>query len=250
LMNISDGPVDLTGAFFDRGIESAFAPGTTLAAGERAIVAARAGDFPGVDGPRVLGEFAADSRLDNGGEWLRLRAWDGAVVAEFAWDDVAPWPVTPDGGGPSLTLIAPATRPDPANPWQWRASTAAGGTPGGTDAAALTGDPLGDDDGDGLSNLCAHALGLELPGSGPRLPSISTENGQVVLLVPVNPAADDAEVIPEWSADLQSWDSAVSGGLAAPSRVEEPGGRTWLRFDSGGPVADGHGYFRVRVRLR
>jgi len=249
LMNISGGPVDLTGARFDRGIELTFAPGTTLAAGERAIVAARAGDFPAVGGPRVLGEFEAGSRLDNGGEWLRLLAWDGAVMAEFAWDDVALWPVTPDGGGPSLTLIAPATRPDLANPWQWRASTMAGGTPGGTDATAFAGDPLSDADGDGLSNLCAYALGLDLPGSGPRLPMISPENGRIVLLVPRNPAADDTEVIPEWSADLQSWDAA-SGLLAAPSRVEEPGGRTWLRFDSGGPVADGHGYFRVRVRLR
>ena len=249
LLNVSTGPLDLTGARFDRGIQFSFPAGTTLAPGERAVVVARAADFAGRPGLRVLGEFEDGSRLDNGGEWLRLRAWDGAVITEFAWDDAAPWPAAPDGDGPSLSLMAPATRPDPADPHHWRSSTMAGGTPGGTDARTFAGDPLGDADGDGLPNLCAHALGLALPGSGPRLPSMTTENGRLVVLVPFDPAAEDVEIIPEWSADLHAWEP-VATLLPAPDRLEEAGGRGWLRFGSGSQAGPPHGFLRVRVRLR
>jgi hypothetical protein len=249
LFNISAGALDLTGARFDRGIQFAFPAGTTLAPGERALVVARAADFAGLPGVRVLGEFEDGSRLDNGGEWLRLLAWDGAVITEFSWNDKAPWPVAPDGDGPSLSLVAPATRPDPADPRHWRSSTVAGGTPGGSDTRSFVGDPLGDADGDGLPNLCAHALGLALPGDGSRLPSIKTENGRLIVLIPFDPAAEDVEILPEWSADLLVWEP-VAALLPAPERLEDAGGRGWLRFDSGSQAGTPHGFLRVRVRLR
>ena len=54
------------------------------------------------------------------GEWI--------TIDEVDYDDAAPWPSAPDGGGPSLERIAnTAYGNDPAN---WRASTASGGTPG------------------------------------------------------------------------------------------------------------------------
>jgi len=249
LMNISPGPIDLTGARFDRGIQFSFPAGTTLASGERALVAARSIDFAGRPGVRVLGEFENGSRLDNGGEWLRLVAWNGTPIVEFAWDDAAPWPLTPDGDGPSLSLIAPGTRPDPANPHHWRASTVTGGTPGGTDARTFEGEPLDDADGDGITNLCAHALGLALPGHGARLPSLTIENGRLTMLVPFDPAAEDVELIPEWSPDLQAWEP-VATRLPAADRLVDAGGRGWLRFDSPAPHGPPSGFFRVRVRLR
>ena len=52
--------------------------------------------------------------LDNGGETIRLARPDAPepdmtipylLVDEVEYDDVAPWPTTPDGTGPSLTRI-------------------------------------------------------------------------------------------------------------------------------------------------
>jgi hypothetical protein len=200
VMNISAQPVDLTGAQFDRGIQFAFAAGTVLGPGERAIVAASAADFTG---PRVLGSYGPGSALDNGGEHLRLRAWDGTVIKEFIWDDVSPWPELPDGEGPSLTLVRPHTNPDPALPQNWRISVQNGGTPGGTDTVQFTGDPLADDDGDGVSNFLSYALGNQLP-------AVSRVNDQITWDIPFNPAAEDVSILPEWSADMITWLDAAT----------------------------------------
>lgn len=246
IMNISERPIDLTGAHFDRGIQFAFPTGTRLGPGERAIIAARASDFDGHPNLRIIGEFAIGSRLDNGGETLRLRAWDESVIVEFAWDDAPPWPGSPDGDGPSLTLIAPPTRPDPAQPWHWRPSTAAGGSPGSSDARPFAGDPLGDRDGDGINNLCAYALGLELPGPGPRLPEISLEDGRWVVRLPIDLAAEAVAVIPEWSADLLTW-APVDLDPVSATRIDVPGGRSWLVLDAGNPPIESTRYLRVRA---
>jgi len=249
LMNVSPTPIDLTGVRFDRGIQFAFPAGTTLGAGERAVLAARADDFAGTVGVRVLGTFEEASRLDNGGEWLRLTAWDGTTIAEFAWDDDAPWPAAADGDGPSLTLVAPQTRPDYSQPENWRASTAPGGTPGTTDARTFAGDPTGDDDGDGLPDLCAYVFGSDLPGGRPRLPSVALEAGRLVVQVPVDTAAEEAEALPEWSVDLQTW-TPLATVLPVQSRIDEGGGRVWWRFESLEPWPPAEGYLRVRVQLR
>lgn len=73
--------------------------------------------------------------LDNGGETVAIArpdAPDGALVPYLlvdavAYDDAAPWPVEPDGGGPSLARLSPATYGN--DPLNWQASTP-GGTPG------------------------------------------------------------------------------------------------------------------------
>ena len=233
VMNISGQSVDLTGAQFDSGIQFAFAAGTMLAAGERAIVAANAADF---SGPRVLGAYGLASALDNGGEHLRLRAWNDAVMEEFIWDDVAPWPVMPDGDGPSLTLIKPQTNPDPSLPANWRASIINGGSPGTTDASAFTGNPLADDNGDGINNLVAYALGTQPP-------TMRLQDGQITWEIPFNPAAEDVTLIPEWSADLVNWQPAAT---LFPGDVRTGNRRT---LDTGGPVAARRVCLRVKVSL-
>jgi hypothetical protein len=249
LMNVSAAPIDLTGVRFDRGIQFAFPAGTTLGAGERAVLAARAEDFGAAAGVRVLGTFEDASRLDNGGEWLRLTAWDGAVIAEFAWDDNAPWPAAADGDGPSLTLVAPQARPDYSLPENWRTSTAPGGSPGASDARTFAGDPTADSDGDGMPDLCAYVFGSDLPGGRPRLPSVALEAGHLVVQVPVDAAAEDAEAVPEWSIDLQTW-SPLATVLPVQTRVDEGGGRVWRRFESLEPASPSHGFLRVRARFR
>ena len=62
------------------------------------------------------------------GDSVRLFEADGDLHDEVAYDDESPWPIEPDGQGPTLELIDPAL--DNALAESWRASPAAHGTPG------------------------------------------------------------------------------------------------------------------------
>ena len=71
----------------------------------------------------------ASGSLDNGGEQLALLDANGNDVDRLTYDDIAPWPTTPDdNSGPSLSLLA--TNLDNALAASWAPSTAANGTPG------------------------------------------------------------------------------------------------------------------------
>ena len=61
-----------------------------------------AAQYPGVV---VLDYFGGT--LDNGGERLTLKDIDGRIVCTVEYDDISPWPTTPDNGGHTLQL-----RPD------------------------------------------------------------------------------------------------------------------------------------------
>ncbi len=240
LMNIGSAAVDLTGAVFDHGVQVTFPTGTVLAPGERGVIVASSADFP-APGPRILAEFAAGSRLDNGGERLRLLAWDGSVIADFTWDDVAPWPTVPDGDGPSLTLVRPHTRPDYGDPANWRHSVNPGGTPGGTDAVAFTGVATADTDGDGLPDLCEHAFGGQLP-------ELARNGSQTLWRIPVSPAAEDVEVTPEWSPDLRTWQPIAT--LLPDAIIHTDGTIEWHEHSGEAPDALTPAFLRVRVTLR
>jgi len=90
---------------------------------------------------RVLGQWWG-GYLSNSGERIVLSDPLGNAIHDFSYDNLAPWPVEPDGLGPSLEVIdTEGNYSDPAN---WRASMVPGGTPGVV--------PGGDSDGDGLSD--------------------------------------------------------------------------------------------------
>ena len=94
LMNISDSvTVDLSGVHFTAGIDYTFPGGTTLAPGARIVVS-----FP---------DFQNGSRLNNGSDRIKLEDATSSTIREFAYDDEAPWPTGPDGGGFSLVLRKP-----------------------------------------------------------------------------------------------------------------------------------------------
>ena len=76
------------------------------------------GDHP------VAGEFRNLSGLSNAGERLELLASNGAVIKDFTYDDLPPWPANADGNGPALVLINPSSNPDHTNPANWRSSMA------------------------------------------------------------------------------------------------------------------------------
>jgi hypothetical protein len=125
---------------FTEGITYSFPLNTQIPAGGILILAKNPAAFTAYYGATlpagtpVLGPFAADTSLSNGGEKVRLckpgeqafekaRAWIRAE--QVTYDDESPWPVEPDGNGKTLRRLAPtAYGNDPAN---W---TAADPTPG------------------------------------------------------------------------------------------------------------------------
>jgi hypothetical protein len=120
--------VDLSGWRLANGVEYTFPPNTKIAGrGYRVIAlnpAALVAAAPGLSG--VLGPFTG--RLSNNGERLELRDNSGRLMDQLSYDTDDPWPVTPDGAGPSLAKSAPNL--GSAEVANWVASSASGGSPG------------------------------------------------------------------------------------------------------------------------
>lgn len=108
----------------------AFGRGIDLAAGERIVVARNPTVFQSVYGTgiNVLPTGYSTANLSNGGERIALLGPFGETLQDFIYDDIAPWPTSPDGGGPSLEIIDPLG--DATNAANWRASAMVGGSPG------------------------------------------------------------------------------------------------------------------------
>jgi hypothetical protein len=81
-------------------------------------------NFPNIS--NFIGEF--DFGLNGGGELVRLFDAEGGTVDEVDYDDSSPWPLEPDGNGPTLELIHPSL--DNGLGVNWATSDNNGGTPG------------------------------------------------------------------------------------------------------------------------
>ncbi len=135
IANTTDKPVDLTALRFTEGVGFDFStlPATsrTLPAGEAAVLVANRAAFfaryPTIPVEKVIGEFTGS--LSNSGERVTLSTSASAIVADFTYDDFAPWPAA-DGTNASLEQTAPAARNPLNDPASWRANPTSGGTPG------------------------------------------------------------------------------------------------------------------------
>jgi hypothetical protein len=219
LSNISNSvTLDLTGVRFTNGISFSFASSavTSLAPGARVLVVRDAAAFTAAYGPNlpVAGTFADDSNLNNAGESLKLEDPQNNTIADFSYDDESPWPTSPDGTGPSLVLIRPDRKPDPAIASNWRASSGISGNPGVSDSLRLTpGSESADLDNDGIPALLEYAAGSS--DSSPGRLALSTTQGSLPgnipftdVVFPRASAAEDATLLPESSSDLSSWSSS------------------------------------------
>ena len=260
--NISDTvTIDLTNVRFTEGIEFDFTGSavTSLGPGQRVLVVrdqvAFAGQYGG--GHPIAGVFANTTVLNNDGEVLKLEDALNGTIAEFRYNDAPPWPTEADGDGYSLVLIAPEAGLDPEDPVSWRTSSLPGGNPGTSDALPLPGDPLGDDDGNGLADLLDYAFGNGL-GAGPLEVTFSLVDydlGGVVrtlptLTYPISLAADGAVVGLDFSTDLQNWQDA---GLATEvvSIVNQGDGRALVTVRIDPAAGLGERFFaRHRVTVR
>ncbi len=134
LMNIGEKSIDLRGMIFDKGVDFDFNEGNSLVieSGKRALIVENYDAFEHRfgNGLPVLGKFANNTNLSNGGERILLLATDGSSIRDFEYDDDSPWPETPDGKGYALVLRSPESNPDHKLPENWQPSSILGGNPG------------------------------------------------------------------------------------------------------------------------
>ena len=230
LANTSGQPVDMSGIHFGSGVDFTVPVGTTVPAG---------GFF-------LITDFENGTALANGGETLTLLAADGSLIESFRYDDEAPWPESPDGGGPSLTrILPPQTADDPAS---WRPSVASGGSPGTRDSMDFAGgEPGADDDRDGLTALIEHAHGTSdaIPDAPESLFRLAADG---VLSLQRNLAADDVLWSFEQSADLEIWTPSGTD-LVFLGSTDNGDGTAQLRFANSGEPGQVR-FWRARVTLR
>ncbi|MCA9236434.1 MAG: CotH kinase family protein [Planctomycetales bacterium] len=130
LSNISASAVSLNGVKFTEGIAFDFTGSaiTSLQPGKTVLVVSNLAAFEARYGTNLPVAGAYSGQLSNGGEEIELVNAADQAIFELSYDDQAPWPATPDGGGPSLEVIDVHGNVNSAANWQ--ASQAIGGTPG------------------------------------------------------------------------------------------------------------------------
>jgi hypothetical protein len=127
ITNTGTAGVDISGWCFG-GITFCFPAATTIPAGARWVVSPDPARTLATYGATTAGTYTGS--LKNSGEAITLKNAGGTTVDTVSYLDVAPWPVTPDGLGPSLELIDPTA--DNNLPRNWAAATNNPGHTAGT----------------------------------------------------------------------------------------------------------------------
>lgn len=250
LLNISgDRVLDLGGVRFTAGIDFTFPEGSLLGPGERTLVVLNQAVFESVYGAGlpIVGSFQQGSRLDNGGEEIKLEDASNSTIREFTYDDRLPWPVGADGGGLSLVLREPGNAPDHGLASNWHLSGRIGGSPGTEDAPGFTGDPNADFDGDGLTDLLEYALGNPLGERNGNPLRVMTVDGVVRVSLTLSRTATGIAAFLETSPDLENWAPATV--LEEISRIPVSPERETVVYE--GPRAGGSAssFYRFKVEL-
>ena len=126
LYNTTASSIDLNGWCFTDGITLCFGPGDSITGHGYVVISANPARTMTTYSVTTLATYTG--RLDNSGEKLTLKDNLGNTINSFTYDDVAPWPTSPDGTGPSLELKDPTY--DNVLATSWGGSLTDGGTPG------------------------------------------------------------------------------------------------------------------------
>lgn len=146
LFNAGNAAVNIGGWHFTAGVEDTF-PSIELQPGEYFVSAVSAQAMFNVFGITV--HQWSSGALSNSGELIKLVDNADAVVDSVLFDDADPWPVEPDGNGPSLELKDPATDNNDGTNWQFSGGTTGviingfevSGTPGAENSGGGTAGP-------------------------------------------------------------------------------------------------------------
>jgi hypothetical protein len=110
------------------GLVSLTFPELTLQPGGIFLAAAYKADCEAFFAGQTFYQWNNSQALTNGGNTLVIRNSVGATIDTVQYDDAFPWPLEPDGLGPSAELLSPnLDNNDGAN---WKASTTATSNPG------------------------------------------------------------------------------------------------------------------------
>lgn len=195
-----------------------------LEPGERLVLVRDAETFSiAYPGTSFAGEYAGG--LGNGGDIITLRDRDGEVLWVFNYSDDAPWPTGTDGDGRSLVHAGG----DFSDPQAWRPSVEIGGSPGGSDGRPLM-------EGESLVDYAIDRFDFAIGA-----------DGEVVVVLDRPAGADEATVIPEWSADLGVWSSE---GLILRSQGPSLNGGVTQVWHLQNAAAAGRMFLRGRVVQR
>jgi hypothetical protein len=152
-------------------------------------------------------------------------SYKGNELLPVTYDDVFPWPESPDGFGPSLVLIAPESDPDHGLAANWRPSIMSGGAPGASDASGgFTGDPHADLDGNGQGDF----LDYGLAGSSPPMTVVfDPVGGTATMTILRNLAADDVIFDFVTSTNLSFWTPGGAIRIASLDNGDGTATETW-----------------------
>ncbi len=231
LMNISAQSINLSGVSFIEGIAFSFDDQASLAPGERMVLISDQVAFEAAFGNAIAVGGIYTSRLANNGERVTLSAADGSIIQTIRYNDKDPWPAIADGGGYSLVLVAPTGASNPELPQNWRSSKAPGGTPGSSDSNPFLGSTS--------RELLEYATGSTEAGQFEFVENIAIFEYQRMH------GADDAVVVVEVSADLQTW---TTDGVTFLSQSNMPNDTAKMRFAL--PTENGNRIFaRISVSV-
>lgn len=253
LQNRAATAIALHGVAFVNGISFDFDTSAirTLAPGAVALLVSDLTAFRARYGTRydtlIAGQYSG--HLNNGGERLRLIDATGAVIHDFTYQSIAPWPVLAGAlDGHSIQTIDPAAS---HGDWtNWKASAGPGGTPGGAQTfatwrasqfsaaelanPAISGPGPGTDvDGDGLTTFAEFALGTPVrsaangyPVPRPALEKIGTD-WHLTLEFTRPPGNLTVIYPPQVSSTLSAW-SPTTTLVGTP--VTHPDGSVTARY--------------------
>jgi hypothetical protein len=183
-------------------------------------------------GHPIAGVFANGSVLRNEGETITLEDALGGTVHALTYAPSSPWPTRAAGGGHSLVLIAPETKPDPKDAANWRLSAKVGGSPGGSDLVPYPLEPTGDADRNGQPDLLDHAFGndLGLPALAPTFvlePASKEHPAALRFSYPISLGAERVRTEVLLSTNLKDWREGTDD--FAESTLRPLGdGRAWV----------------------
>lgn len=126
LHNLMSVRMDLSRWRLAGGVTFTFPEGTVIPGGGHLVIAVQPEALRSIGVSNVIGPF--QGRLSNGGERLELRNNNDRLMDAVDYGVDRPWPVAPDGLGPSLAKRSPLLPSAPAA--SWRPSSQGGGTPG------------------------------------------------------------------------------------------------------------------------
>jgi len=210
IAKFGSGSTNIGGWCFTAGIEYCFPAGTSLGQNDTYVVARDAAEFTARYGFSPDGEY--DGKLSNSGDVVRLMTSSGTVAALVGYVTSDPWPVTADGGGPSLELVSNAGSND--NPANWDASTNVNGSPGSLPNVSS-----------GAPPLVVSRSYTEVASAGQPTPITATalNTTSATLIYDINYGSNQQipmqEIGGQWRAELP----AMSGGSLGRFRIQVDG---------------------------